>query len=282
MNVTQVTVCIPVYNGDRYIGNAIESVLSQTYTDFELVILNNASTDKTADIIAHYQDARIRVISHPANVGFLANWNRGLTEARGNFCKMLPHDDTLYPTCLERQVAAFEAQRDLALVACARHIIDNTGAVIATRRFNRTKQILSGPAAQRAIIRSGTNPLGEPGAVLFRRALAVQCGVFDGTRLFVIDVDYYCRLLRHGGLCALSEPLCTFRVSSDSTSVRMLHRQAREFISFARAFARTSPGLICKTDIVRACVMAAFNNILRMVFYCYLALRRLWHQSAPT
>jgi len=64
--------------------------------------------------------------------------------------------------------------------------------------------------------------------------------------------------------------------------VRMLHRQAREFISFTRAFARRSPELIRQTDSLRACIMAALNNILRMVFYCYLALRRLWHQPAPT
>jgi len=280
VNTPQVTVCIPVYNGEHHLAYAIESVLGQTFNDFELVILNNASTDATAQVIARYHDPRIRVIEHRTNIGFLANWNCALSAARGTYCKMLPHDDTLYPTCLERQVAAFAAQPDLALVSCARHIIDEAGTIVATRRFSHATQILSGAAAQRAIIRSGTNPLGEPGAVLFRRALAAQCGPFNGAHLFVIDVEYYCRLLQHGGLCALQEPLCTFRVSGASTSVRMMHRQAREFINFARALARTSPTLISQLDCGRAMLMAGLNNILRMAFYGYLAARRLWH-AAP-
>jgi glycosyltransferase involved in cell wall biosynthesis len=280
VNTPQVTVCIPVCNGERHLAYAIESVLSQTFNDLELVILNNASTDGTAQVIARYHDPRIRVIEHRTNIGFLANWNCALTEARGTYCKMLPHDDTLYPTCLEQQVAAFVAQPDLALVSCARHITDDAGAIVATRRFSHALQVLSGAAAQRAIIRSGTNPLGEPGAVLFRRALAEVCGPFNGAHVFVIDVEYYCRLLQHGGLCALPEPLCTFRVSNGSTSVRMMHRQAREFISFAHALARTSPTMISRLDCARATCMASLNNVLRMLFYAYLATRCRWHVAS--
>ncbi|MCX7002588.1 MAG: glycosyltransferase [bacterium] len=275
MKKPQVTVCIPVYNCVRFVAQAIESVLGQTFNDYELVILDDCSTDGSWEIIAKYSDTRIKRIKHQTNKGLAASWNRLLSEASGTYLKILPHDDILYPTCLERQVSVMVAQPEIALVSCARHIIDNSGAIVAKRGFSHVTQILSGAEAVRAVVRSGTNPIGEPGSVLFRHAHAERCGSFEGTLLYVIDLQYYCRLLQYGGLCALHEPLCMFRVSGDSTSVHMMHRQAREFIAFARSLARTSPTLISRIDFIRAALMAGLNNILRMVFYGYLAIRHL-------
>ena len=82
-----VSVCIPVYNGEKYIGETIESVLKQTFKDFELVVCNNCSTDHTLDVVSKYQDPRIRVVTNEQNVGMVGNWNVCLKEARAKNIK---------------------------------------------------------------------------------------------------------------------------------------------------------------------------------------------------
>jgi glycosyltransferase involved in cell wall biosynthesis len=81
----KVSVCIPVYNCEAYLANTIRSVLAQSLTDFELVIIDNASTDRTAEIISGFEDPRLRSLRNEKNLGMMGNWNRCLEEARGEF-----------------------------------------------------------------------------------------------------------------------------------------------------------------------------------------------------
>src|SRR5512134_2699028 len=117
-----VSVCIPTYRGAAHVAAAIESVLRQSFTDFELIISDDNSPDATVEIAAGYKDARIRLLRNPRNLGAEGNWNRCLAAARGRYFKLLPQDDVLVADCLERQVAVLEQddERRLALVFCAR------------------------------------------------------------------------------------------------------------------------------------------------------------------
>jgi glycosyltransferase involved in cell wall biosynthesis len=262
-----VSVCIPVYNGEPYIGRAIESVLDQTLADFELVVVDNASTDRTLEIVSGFSDTRLRVIRNPENIGAAANWNRALELAQGGYFKLLCADDWLYPTCLERQVAALAADesRRVAIVCCGRDVVGQSGRRLATRSFGRAG-VVGGCTAVRRIVRSGTNPIGEPAAVLTRTDWAREVGGFERDGTYVIDVDLWIRLLARGGLCAIEEPLAAFRLAPGSWSSTVAGRQAADY---RQLLARIDAGRfgLSAVDILSGSVMASLNAIGRRVFY---------------
>ena len=107
----RVTVGLPVYNGERYLAEAIDSLLTQTFTDFELIICDNASTDRTEAIGREYaaRDSRVRYCRNRVNIGLYPNFNLVRGMARGEFFKWLAHDDVCSPTYLERCVEALDA-----------------------------------------------------------------------------------------------------------------------------------------------------------------------------
>lgn len=103
---------MPVYNGERFIGEAIRSILDQSFGDFELVICDNASTDATEQICRKFvaEDSRVRYFRNPANLGAHPNFNLAFSHARGKYFKWVAHDDTLHPDYLRECVAGLETQ----------------------------------------------------------------------------------------------------------------------------------------------------------------------------
>lgn len=264
----KVSVCIPVYNGAAYLRQTIDSVLAQSLADFELVICDDHSGDGSAGIAAACADARIRLLCNAHTLGFGGNWNRCLAEARGHYIKLLPQDDLLHPDCLARQAAVLDGDTSggLALVFSARTIIGPQGRPLLTLRY-RGPARLRGAEAARRTARAGTNPIGEPGAVLFRGSAARAAGPFEGLRPFVIDIDYWLRLLQHGDAAYLAEPLASFRVSPASQSVRMARQQAGEFTAFLSELSRSGPYRISPLDVRIGTLAASLNAIGRMMFY---------------
>jgi hypothetical protein len=127
-----VTIGIPVYNGERYLEEAIRSVLAQTREDLELVISDNASTDRTGEICADYaaRDSRVRYFRNPANLGAAPNYNIVFEHARGRFFKWLAHDDCLTPTYVAKTTGVLEARPDVILCNSVVAYIDGAGAPI--------------------------------------------------------------------------------------------------------------------------------------------------------
>ncbi len=123
---------MPVYNGQNYLAETMESLLAQTCTDFELVISDNASTDRTETICREYavRDERIRYYRQEENVGASANYNRVFELARGVYFKWAAHDDLLAPTYLERCVAVLDADPDVVLAYTQAKAIDDQGQVV--------------------------------------------------------------------------------------------------------------------------------------------------------
>jgi glycosyltransferase involved in cell wall biosynthesis len=268
-----VSVCIPTYRGTAYLGAAIESVLAQTYDDFEVVIIDDHSGDGTAGLVKRYADPRIRFIENPANLGPEGNWNKCLAEARGTYLKLLPHDDVLMPHCLERQVEVLKADSagDIALVFSARAIIDHHGRRIHGRAYPGGKRrLIPAHDALKRCLRYGTNLIGEPGGVLFRRELARRVGPFDASQAYVIDLDYWFRLLLHGDAYYFPEPLVAFRVSSQSWSVAIGNRQSADFRSFMDRMAKSPNYAVNRSDIAVGRIMANVNKIGRSVFYNFV------------
>jgi glycosyltransferase involved in cell wall biosynthesis len=268
--VPYVSVCIPVYKGLSHLRLAIDSVLQQSYTDFELLIIDDNSHDDIADVINSYQDARIRFLSNAENLGAEGNWNRCLQEARGRYFKLLPMDDLLAPDCLEKQLKVLvqDMEERIALVFCARSIINGQGQVIMKKGYPFEKQgVVSGIALIRQSFWLGTNLIGEPGGILFRRSLAGKVGWFDAGQPYVIDLDYWVRLLLHGDAYYLPEALASFRVSSGSWSVRIGANQSIQFREFMARIATNPEYPIKMIDLIAGNFMASLNAFVRMLIY---------------
>jgi glycosyltransferase involved in cell wall biosynthesis len=265
-----VSVVVPCYCGERHLATAVESVLAQTLTDFELVVIDDDSPDHTAALMVDYQDPRVRFLRNPTRLGAEGNWNRCLLEATGTYVKLLPQDDVLAPDCLERQVAVLRndsAQR-LALVCSARRIVDDRGAQIAIRRpLGSRGAVFPARTLMRRCIRHGTNLIGEPGGVLFRRALANEIGVFNGRFPYVLDLEYWARLLTRGDAHYLPAPLAAFRVSAGSWSVAIGRGQGRDFGRFIRTLHGHPVYRASRPEIFFGRQVAHLNNLLRWLLY---------------
>ena len=222
---------MPAYNSRLFVRKAVESVLAQTFRDFELVIVDDHSSDGTLDALRDVSDPRIRIFSNSSRIGGGANWNRSVSLSTGSLIKVLCSDDIIYPSCLEEQVRILDDPvfSNVGLVGCWRDVIDPEGIKIMTRKWSLFQGHIPGRTALRRISRSGTNPLGEPGAVLFRRSLLKEAGPFDGANPFVLDIDMWSRLLLYSDLFVVPNVLAAFRVSSCSWSVRLARGQGRSY-----------------------------------------------------
>jgi glycosyltransferase involved in cell wall biosynthesis len=128
----RVSIVIPSYNNEDYIAETMRSVLTQTFEDFELVVADHSSTDRTGELLQQYtSDPRVRLLNTPTGGGAERNWNRVTDEAKGELVKLVCGDDVLYPEALAIQVAAFDsADDDVAMVASSRDIVDASGRPI--------------------------------------------------------------------------------------------------------------------------------------------------------
>ena len=216
-----VSVCVPAYQAGRHLASTLRSVLAQNFTDFELVVLDNASTDDTAEIVRSLHDQRIRLVRNEKTVSMTANWNRCVSLSQAPLIKLLCADDVLRPDCLRIQHQLMTAAPRLAMTACRRDFLDATGRRLATGRgltglIGEHDRV----AVARRVIRHGGNPIGEPGSVLFRRAAFTAVGGFVADMNLVLDIHLWLRLLAHGPLFGTSDSLAAFRISSGSLSGR--------------------------------------------------------------
>ena len=124
-----VSVVMPVFNGEKFLKIAIESILSQTYTDFELLIINDGSTDKSAEIIQSYQDNRIRFLENDGNKGIFYTRNRLFDEAKGKYIAILDCDDYAEPTRLEKQVDFLDKNEEFGSVGSWITLIDEENTI---------------------------------------------------------------------------------------------------------------------------------------------------------
>jgi glycosyltransferase involved in cell wall biosynthesis len=120
-----ISVVMPVYNREKYVGAAIESILAQTFTDFEFIIVDDGSTDHSLDVVKSYPDPRIRLIQMPKNQGISAARNAGNELARGEFIAVMDSDDIALPRRLERQLAYLRKHPEVGLCGASNRRVDN-------------------------------------------------------------------------------------------------------------------------------------------------------------
>ena len=265
-NSPLVSIIIPLYNGENFISKTIKSVLKQTYLNFELVIIDDNSTDNSLLIARSFNDKRIKIIINDSQLGFFKNWNYCLKQITGTYGKILPHDDLLEPSCIEKQVVILERYKNLSFVHCGRKIINSKGRIIL-RKIPKYEGISDLQTSIREVVLSGTNPIGEPGAVLFRSSAIKLAGLFCEDDKFTIDINYWIRLLNLGERYSQKEILCSFRIWEGSESVKIQNSQYSSMINFYKKINSEYPEYLKKYDLKIGYLKSRINKIIRGLIY---------------
>ena len=263
-----VSVCIPVYRGEQFLAETIRSVLDQTYRDFELVILDNASPDGSGRIARSFGDRRIRVETNATTLSQPENFREAVRLCRAPLIKLVCADDLLHPRCLEYQVGPMEADPGLAVVAARRHMIDERSRVLVPRRgLTGLTGVRSSVEVARHVVRNGANPIGEPGGVLFRREHYFAVGGWRSERPFVMDLDLWIRLLQCGEFLGLPETLAAFRIGQESLSAT---REAENW-AHQRAYLEELAAMphlqVRKTDLLIGRMRAPLSRMRRQALF---------------
>lgn len=270
----RVSVSIPVLNGEDYVGAAIESVLSQTYEDFELIVVDNASDDATTEVVSGFDDDRLRLERHDERLPMDGNWNRALNATSGAYVKVMAHDDVLYPECLAREVAALDAHPSAVMASCRRDIIDGDGkTIVADRGLAGLQGVIDGHDVIRRVARAGTNIIGEGVATLIRGGPARSSPGFGDEWPYAIDLEFWTRLLRGSDMVAIPETLSAFRVSTASWSLTFGSGQGQQLRSFTRHLGAVEPD-VGRLDVILGLLRATYLGVMRRVLYGWLAIRR--------
>ncbi len=279
----RVSLVVPAYNSVAFIGDTMDSILAQTFTDFELLVSDHSSDDGTWDVLQRYlADPRVRLSRLPAGGGAPANWDAVTRQAQGELIKLVCGDDLIYPTCVAEQVAAIDAHPGAVLAASTRDIIDARSApVLSGRGLPGLSGVVDGKAAIRKSVRAGTNIFGEPGCVLMNRQVLAEAGFWDDRFPYLIDQASYTRVLLHGDLVAIPHPLAGFRISHEQWSVNLMRSQAAQAKQFHRSLAADHPGLLSAADVRIGNAAAEITALGRRGAYIWLG-RRMRAAANPT
>jgi glycosyltransferase involved in cell wall biosynthesis len=272
----RVSIVIPSYDNEPYITETMRSVLAQTFHDFEVVVADHSSTDRTWELLQPFaRDPRVRLLKTPRGGGPERNWNRVTEEARGELVKLVCGDDVLYPHALTAQVAAFDDHDEsVVMVASSRDIVDASGRPVARNHglAGMTGRV-DGTAALRRSVVKGANIFGEPCCVLIRRAALEKVGGWHGNPGFMIDQGTYCRLLLDGDLVAQPGPIAAFRLNATQLSVALAAEQAGAAAMMHRQLATMAPGTLSDLDVRRGNARALLRSYQRRLVYKYLGWR---------
>lgn len=215
-----VSVILTAYNAERFLRPAIDSVLQQTYQDFELILVNDGSTDDTQTVMDAYDDPRIIRIHNAVNEHISASTNKGLSAARGKYIAILDADDLWLSEKMEKQVAYMEEHPEIGACFTWLKMIDESG-----REWTEEEEPQIGLYKQenrpryawlKRLLLEG-NCLGHD-TVLYRKTVLDQCGPYDPSLSMLLDYEIYLRLLQHADIHIIKEPLLLYRRLSQGES----------------------------------------------------------------
>jgi len=223
-----ISVIIPLYNSEKTIIETLESVFRQTFSDFEIIAINDGSKDSTLNILATIKDPRLKVFSYP-NAGISPSRNRGISHAEGEFIAFLDHDDLWTPDKLELQLKALQENPDAAVAYSWVDLIDESSQFI--RPHNRYS--VSGDAFPKLlldnIIHTASNPL-------IRKSALIEVGGFDESVFGPEDWDLFLRLAARYHFVAVPQTQVFFRMTATSASTNIARQETQTLKVIERAF----------------------------------------------
>ncbi len=208
--VPLVSVLLPVYNGEAYLAEAVQSILDQTFTNFELIILNDGSKDHSLEIIQGFKDPRIAVIDNPQNLGLIATLNKGLAAARGKFVARMDADDRAFPERLQVQSDYLSSHPGIAVVGTWAQVIDANGNFLKIHRnpldhFAIMYELMFG------------NTITHP-SIMMRKDVILSIQGYDMRWQHAEDYDLYSRLVHTHALANIGQPLLYYRQHGTSVT----------------------------------------------------------------
>jgi glycosyltransferase involved in cell wall biosynthesis len=216
MSEPLVSVIMNVYNREKYLGKAIESVLNQTYKNFEFIIVNDGSVDNSKNIALSYDDPRIKFIDNPINSGIGKSRNIGLKHTRGKYIWAVDSDDIADPVLLEKLVKVMESDNNCVFsISFARGINDN-GEIVMHRKYNYFPQSKEAFRYQIAL----STFFAHSGSLMLKDAIIKVSG-YSETLKVSVDYDLFSRLIDLGDFLVLPEYLMYYRVDEKCTTVKV-------------------------------------------------------------
>jgi GT2 family glycosyltransferase len=235
MGQPQVSVVIPVWNGERYLKEAIESILAQDFGDFELIIVDDGSTDESVKIADSFVDDPRVSIRRQANAGVVAARNAGLLNARAEFVAFLDADDVAIPSRLSKQFTYLQGHPEVAAVGShISHFNADKGAYLT--------QVFPIGVSRVADALEDGNPLAQPAVMLRKSMVAAVGGYREAFKFGAEDYDLWLRLSERHLLDNLPEVLTLYRIHPDSLTHRRRHEQTFAALAAACAHRRRITG----------------------------------------
>lgn len=269
----KITMLMPAYNAEKYINIAIRSVLEQSFFDFELLIINDGSTDDTEKIIRSFTDERIRLINQ-SNQGIAAALNMGLLNANAALIARFDADDICMPGRLLEQWNFLNEHAEYVIVGSDADYIDMNGDYVYTCRLpaHTNEEIQELTLHRCPFIHS---------AVLFRKEAVIQAGGYDTNAYAFQDHLLWSKVIRQGKACNLSSPLLQVRLNPESISIDEKWRTKR--------FREIKSGSISRGNITAAegrellSILNEQNNpkIKEGSYYSLLGKKYLWNNHQP-
>lgn len=223
-----VSIIMPVYNAGQYLTDSIQSILSQTFKDFEFIIIDDGSTDKSIDVIQSFQDKRILLMLNEKNLGITATLNKGLSVAKGKFICRMDADDIAVNTRLERQINFLQNHPSISIIGSRATLIDEKGNIIGEetvpqnpKEINRIKFI--------------HNPFIHA-TVIFRKILVDKYGMYDSRRKHNEDYDLWLRYTKNEQGFNLDDKLILRRIHKRSiTASKEIELVQKRFLTLYHA-----------------------------------------------
>jgi glycosyltransferase involved in cell wall biosynthesis len=268
------SIVIPVYNGMPYLQAAVGSALAQDYPSLEVVVIENASTDGSAQWLRDQADPRLRVVFRESTQPAGENWTEAVLESRGEYVKLMCADDLIEPSAVSRQVDQLRTHSGVLVAACRRRIIDADGEVMkATHGLGSLRGRIDGRAAIKDCLLAGTNTLGEPAAVLFAGDAIRSAMPWTATWPYMIDVATYAKVLERGAVWCDPEVLASFRVSGTSWSSSLLGQQPIQFRGWRDDVVERGVVPFSSFDRLRSEAALRIRTLARRVYFARVARR---------
>lgn len=226
-----VSICLPVFNGGRFLRESLECIFAQTFDDFEVLISDDCSSDNTRQVLEEHalSDKRVKYWLNEERLGLFANYNKCMQLASAPVIKLFAQDDLWNSQILEKQHNLLTTRKDVALVACRREVIDGNGAraqdcfqPVGLVDILGDKEVYRGKDVMKACIDPLINLIGEPSAVMFRSTS--RGAGFHTVFKHIGDLEYWLRILAGGDFGLINEPLAKFR-SHEYSATADNHRQ---------------------------------------------------------
>lgn len=261
----KVSVVMCVYNAEKYVSQSIESILFQTYNDFEFIILDDCSTDSTLDLVKKYQkqDTRIKVITNNENKGLTYSLNKAIEFAKGEYIARMDADDISHKQRLEKQVGFLERNNDIAVLGTCAKNINEEGIITGNRRvpLNHTKI--------EEVIKI-VNPLIHP-SVMFRKKRIEDIGGYDNRYRVVQDYELWFRCIEYDlKLANLPYELIYYRVNDNYLNRKSLKYRITDLKIRYNAYRRLKIPIFKRYGILVPIVLGFTPAPILKISYKYL------------